>query len=204
MSREAKILSVVLIIVVGGMVALFIASNSATPDKSAPLGDTHYLSTPAPWDANTTGLKARLASINLPALSAEGSKLHTHQHLDIFIHGKPVAVPADIGIDQAGGFISDLHVHDATGVIHVESPEVRDFTFGQFMDVWGVKFDPSHLGSYVANSTDKLNLYVNGQKVSGDPSNLKLEAHQEIVLSYGTDAELPNPIPSSYAFPSGE
>ena len=204
MSRESKILTAILVIVVGGMIGIFVVLNGGSDNSSTNLGDTHFLSTPAPWDANTTGLKARLAKINLPALSAEGTVLHIHQHLDIYVHGKPVTVPANIGIDQAGGFISELHVHDTSGVLHVESPVKQDFNFGQFMDIWGVKYDSTHLGSYSADSTNKLRVFVNGTELTTDPRNLKLEVHQEIVITYGTDAELPSPMPASYTFPSGE
>lgn len=203
MSRESKILIAVLVVVVGGMIGLFVLANGTGPDKAANLGDTHYLTTPAPWDANTTGLKARLAAIGLPALSAEGTVLHIHQHLDIYVHGKTVAVPANIGISQTESFISDLHIHDKSGVMHVESPTNKDFNFGQFMDVWGVKFDATHLGSYVADASNKLVLYVNGQPVT-DMRGTKLEAHQEIVLTYGTEAELPDTIPATFTFPTGE
>jgi hypothetical protein len=203
MSRESKILIAVLVVVVGGMIGLFVLANGSGSDKPANLGDTHYLTTPAPWDANTTGLKARLAAIGLPALSAEGTVLHIHQHLDIFVHGKAVAVPANIGISRAESFISDLHVHDASGVIHVESPEKKDFNFGQLMDVWGVKFDSTHLGSYSVDSTNKLVLYVDGQPVT-DMRGTKLTAHQELVLTYGSASELPATIPTTYSFAAGE
>ncbi len=203
MSRDAKILTAVLVVVVGGMIGLFALTNGSGSDKPENLGDTHYLTSPAPWDANTTGLKARLAAIGLPALSAEGTVLHIHQHLDIFVHGKPVAVPANIGISQTESFISDLHVHNTSGVIHVESPIKKDFSFGQFMDVWGVKLDNSHLGSYTADATNKLILYVDGQPAT-DMRAVKLDAHEELVLTYGTAAELPATIPSSYTFAAGE
>jgi len=32
---------------------------------------------------------------------------------------------------------------------------------------------------------------------------MDLDAHQEIVVAVGTPAQLPSPIPSSYAFPAG-
>jgi hypothetical protein len=45
-------------------------------------------------------------------------------------------------------------------------------------------------------------VYVDGQFATGDPTTLELFAHEEIVMTYGTEAELPDPIPSSYA-PTG-
>src|SRR5439155_4801086 len=71
-----------------------------------------------PWNAGTGGLRDRLRALGLPALGSEGTALHTHEHLDVFVHGRPVTVPADIGIDRTGGFISPLHTHDPSGVIH--------------------------------------------------------------------------------------
>jgi hypothetical protein len=32
---------------------------------------------------------------------------------------------------------SPLHTHDTSGIIHVESPTVRSFTLGEFVDLWG-------------------------------------------------------------------
>ena len=52
----------------------------------------------APWPANTKDLEARLSAIGLPALSAEGTELHIHQHLDLYVNGTKQVVPAQIGI----------------------------------------------------------------------------------------------------------
>jgi hypothetical protein len=130
--------------------------------------------------------------------------LHIHQHLDLVINGTSVAVPADIGVAEAAGFMSPLHTHDASGVIHIESNVVRDFTLGQFFDVWGVRFTRDCIGGYCANATSTLKVYVNGSLVPGDPRALVLSARQEIVVIYGTDQETPKSIPSSYSFPPGE
>lgn len=43
---------------------------------------------------------AQLDVYGLPALSRKGTAL-IHQHLDLFVHGKRVAVPTGIGIDAA-------------------------------------------------------------------------------------------------------
>lgn len=170
------------------------------PDPSALPG----LSTgDAPWPAELSQLKARLMAIGLPALSEEGTVLHIHQHLDIFVNGKTVAVPAGIGIQEAQGFISPIHVHDETGIIHVESPVVADFTLGQFFDIWGVRFTATCIGGYCADDTHSLRVYVNGELSKGDPRDIVLASHQEIVIAYGTDAQIPANIPSAFAFPEG-
>ena len=158
----------------------------------------------SPWIAEITNLRARLDALGLPALAQEGTVLHIHQHLDITIHGQVAAVPAMIGINEKEGFISPIHVHDTTGVIHVESPTVQTFTLGQFFDIWGVKFTSECIGGYCADASNSLRIYVNGQLYQGDPRGIQLAAHQEIYVAYGTTAELPPIIPSKYVFPAGE
>jgi len=159
---------------------------------------------PPPWTAGHDGLRERLRALGLPALSAEGTVLHTHEHLDVFVHGKQVTVPATIGIDPAGQFIAPLHTHDASGVIHVESPTERAFSLGEFFDVWGVLFTRDCVGSLCTSGDNRLRVFVDGHEATGDPRRLELFSHEEIVVTYGTDAELPSKIPDSYGFPIGE
>ena len=160
------------------------------------------LTGPAPWPPNTADLRARLDAIGLPALPAESFVLHIHQHIDVFVDGRPITVPALIGINQQEQFLSPIHTHTPDGIVHVESPTRRTFSLGQFFDVWGVRFTQTCLGGYCAGSGKSLRVYVDGHLVAGDPRRVELFAHEEIVVAYGTAAELPNPIPSSYTFPA--
>lgn len=157
----------------------------------------------APWPAEIEHLAARLQADGLPALSAEGTVLHIHQHLDIFIDGTSTPVAPGFGISEAAGFISPIHVHDTTGILHVESPTVQDFTLGQAFDVWGVKFTADCIGGYCADATKSLKVYSNGNLVEGDPRKLVLASHQEIAIVYGTPEEAPTSTPSSFDFPVG-
>jgi hypothetical protein len=156
----------------------------------------------APWEAEIPNLLARLKAINLPALHEEGNALHIHQHIDIFVDGKPVTVPKDIGINYDERFISPLHTHDRTGIIHVESDKVQDFTLGQFFDVWGVRLTTDCLGGYCAKGSEKLRVFSNGKPVTGDPRRLVLSAHQEIAIVYGPEKSSVA-VPSSYKFDEG-
>lgn len=156
----------------------------------------------APWQPELTYLHRRLIEIGLPALAREGSALHIHQHIDLSINGQPVAIPSEIGINRIEGFISQIHTHDASGIIHVESNAVRTFNLGQFFDIWGVRFTASCIGAYCADTTRMLKVYVNGLLVSGDPRALALAAHQEIMVVYGSASDTPAII-SKYAFAQG-
>lgn len=169
---------------------------------------THRESTPsadAPWGANVAGLRTRLHSLGLPALRVEGTRLHTHEHLDVYLNGKHVAVPAGIGIGREGGgvFFSPLHTHDRTGILHVESTTPQPYTLGEFFRVWGVRLDAACIGSYCSGGGRRLFAFVDGVRVRGDSARIPLRRHEEIVLAYGTAAELPKRIPSSYVFPDG-
>ena len=80
---------------------------------------------PAPWNAGVDHLPDRLEPAGLNPLGAEGEVVHIHQHMDIYVNGKRVTVPTGIGIYD-GQFLTELHTHDATGLLHVESPKKRD------------------------------------------------------------------------------
>lgn len=156
-----------------------------------------------PWPVEVSNLQKRLTEIGLPALQQEGTVLHTHQHLDIFINGKQITVPANIGLDDAKGFIAEIHTHDETGIIHVESPVAQKFYLGQFFDIWGVKLASNCVGGYCNDANNNLKAYVNGNLFQGDPRTIELQAHQEIAIAYGTILQMPFPVPSSYDFPAG-
>jgi hypothetical protein len=179
------------------------AAKGSPPAPRAPAELPGELVGPAPWPRNVTELRQRLAALGLPALGREGTALHIHQHLDVFANGRRVPVPAGIGIDASGGFISPLHTHDATGIIHVESPTVEPFYLGQFFGVWGVRFTPSCLGAYCASRPKQLWVFADGKRVRSDPRALLLEEHEEIVVAFGTREQLPSPLPESFAFPEG-
>lgn len=161
------------------------------------------LKTAPPWPANTARLQQRLRAIGLEPLTAEGQAVHIHQHLDVFVDGKAVEVPGDLGIGQ--GFLSDLHTHASypPGIIHVESPTQARFTLGQFFAVWGVPLSATCIGSLCEKGAKQLRTWVNGKAVTADPTRIVLEEHQEIVLAYGTTAQEPAPVPASYAWPEG-
>jgi hypothetical protein len=171
---------------------------------SGPAGLLPAMQTGAPpWLPEIEHLQARLQADGLQILTTEGQVQHTHQHLDLFVDGKAVTIPADIGIDFVTAILSPIHTHDATGIIHVESPVVHEFTLGEFFDVWGVRFDAHCVGGICDGNGRSMSVYLNGQAISGDPRAIVLDAHEEIVVAVGTSAQLPSPIPSTYAFPAG-
>jgi hypothetical protein len=154
--------------------------------------------TKAPWPVEYEFLADRLLPLGLQTLSQEGVATHIHAHLDIFVNGKHVTVPALIGINPGANYLTELHTHDTRGVIHVESPKANDeFTLGQFFAEWAVFLDSRCIGAYC----NGLKWYVNGKQETGNPAGLVLKAHQEIAIVVGKP---PAKIPSSYKFFPGE
>ena len=186
---------------IAGVAIATTRSSGSKPPKAVDEAALPALQTgPAPWGTAVASLADRLRVLGLPALTQEGSVLHIHQHLDLFVDGRRVAVPGGIGIND-NSFISPIHTHDTSGVIHVESPSKEQFTLGQFFAIWGVRFTPRTLGGYHASAARPLESYVDGKRLASDPTTLVLASHQEIAVVVG---KAPARIPSSYAFPAGE
>jgi hypothetical protein len=133
----------------------------------------------------------------------EHFKMHIHAHLDILVNGTTYTIPSDVG-RIPGQCIYWMHTHDDTGVIHIESPEKRNFTLGEFFDIWGKNFSNSQIFDNIVSEGDNstLNVYVNGKKVSteNDYINTAINAHDEITIVYGA---LQESIPQAYEFPEG-
>lgn len=155
------------------------------------------LRTEAPWNANTERLGDRLDILGLPPA---GGAMHEHANIQIFVRGEKQTIPADIGI--AGSTHASIHTHDASGTVHLESQEITEFTLGQLFDVWGVRLSPSCLGAYCNDAESRLRVFVNGQEATGSPRELIVENQAVVVVTYGTEEELPDPIPSSFDFAS--
>jgi hypothetical protein len=192
-------------VVVIGAVVLVIALAGGGGDESSDSGITSHpdsvpasaqlalLDTPPPWQPNYKQLPQRVEAMGLPGFNE--TTFHIHAWLHIYDNGKSVPIPANIGIIQATGFLSPLHTHavapnNPEGIIHMEADQEYDFTLGQFMDVWGVKFSDSQIGSFRNKGDEKLQVYLNGQLVE-DPVNVVMHAHDNIVIGYGKPGSFP-------------
>jgi hypothetical protein len=168
----------------------------ATLSLAAALGLPGMQGGPAPWLPEWDSLAARLRADGLPVLGAEAFVVHIHQHLDLYVRGKHEPIPALIGINVQQRYLSPIHTHDFSGVIHVEAPTKRTFTLGQFWDVYGVRFTARCVGGECGGVT----VYVNGTRRLGNPRAIVLREHQELAVVVGN---APKRIPKRYAFPQG-
>ena len=144
----------------------------------------------------------------------EHLQYHVHSHLDVFVDGKHVEVPAGIGIDttdpkvqkgqlQDGSYayggitkcpkvcISPLHTHAHLGVLHTETSKPTPNRLGQFFVEWGVRLTRTCIGTYCRN----VQFWVNGTRYTGDPRRILLANKTEIAITVGKP---PKTIPSKF------
>jgi hypothetical protein len=184
---------VVVIVLAGGGGSSESSSALTLHQDSVPASSQlALLDSPPPWKPNYKQLPQRVQAMGLPGFNE--TTFHIHAWLHIYDDGKPVQVPGNIGIDQAAGFLSPLHTHLLSqypaGIIHMEADQEYDFTLGQFMNVWGVKFSDSQIGSLKSQGDQKLQVYLNGQLVK-DPVNAVMHEHDNIVIGYGKAGSFP-------------
>lgn len=166
---------------------------SAKPIQLADLGQ---LGKPAFAPGNTTlgGTGSPVDGIKCQA--AEQVALHIHAHIALYYHGTQMELPKFIGMSPQGNCLYWLHTHDASGIAHIESPEFRDFTLGNFFHIWGEPLTKTQ----VATFSGPVTAYINGTKYDGPLEAIPLTAHQEITLEVGA----PIVPPPNYAFPEGD
>lgn len=124
------------------------------------------------------------------AQQIQTNKIISHEHiqLNVTLNGQPVQIPQGIGIKQAGfgeDFLygdhsldqygmegmSPLHTHDNSGLIHVESNTIRDFTLGEFLNIWH-------------------GLDVNGKAVNASVNGKLVSEFRNIILNDGEQIKL--------------
>jgi hypothetical protein len=159
------------------------------------------------------------APIDGVACGAEMLNYHIHAHLTLYKDGKPVPLPAAVGIPYSraiGGqhyCLYWLHTHDASGVIHIESPTPRLYTLGQFFDIWhdtslwdaqggiagpaGLVVDDSFVNALKAAKPGEIHVFVDGKPVSSDYRSITLTKHKLVTVEIGTPLKPPT---THYAF----
>jgi hypothetical protein len=144
----------------------------------------------------------------IPCETSERVVFHIHAHLAVYADSQPQVVPYGIGIGQPwqiqpsaeGPFVAGgscfhwLHTHTQDGIIHVESPQQRTFTLGEFFAIWGEPLTSNQVGP----NEGPVIAYVNGERFSGEPGEIPLTAHALIQLDVA-DTTPPQP----FTFPPG-
>jgi hypothetical protein len=178
---------------------VFAQRKAALLEQGKQIGKAHF----QPGDTDKGGKGQTIDGIE--GSSREMLKTHFHAHLSLFHRGEQIAVPYGIGIVKPfkveRGFVGEgsgyywLHTHDATGIIHIEAPDERPYTLGNFFDIWGQPLKSDN----AAGLRGKVRAYVDGKLYRGDPRSIVLKPHEQITLVVGE----PDVKPPMYAFPEG-
>lgn len=126
--------------------------------------------------------------------TSERLAYHIHAHLAVYVDGAERTIPADVGIFD-NECIYWLHTHDDTGILHIESPDERVYTVGDFFAVWHQPLSNNQVGP----AKGAVTAWVDGKRYTGDVADIPLELHSVIQLDVGEDA----PPPEDYHFPEG-
>jgi hypothetical protein len=125
--------------------------------------------------------------------ASEGVAMHIHPHLTILDHGKPVGIPEDVGRPLAGQCLYWLHTHTPDGIVHIESPSVREFTLGEFFDVWGQPLNAHDVAGAKPRPGESIKVFVDGEPYRGNPRAIEFAQHLDIVILVGPPYRKPAP-----------
>lgn len=153
---------------------------------------------------------------------------HVHFYLGVFVNGSQVALPGGVGMENPGafgsgppgyaypGFINSatcfygIHVHDRSGIVHVESTDPTGtkitgsiYTLQDLFDIWGITVNSLQFGNFT--STSPLEVFTSGQVFRGycsseatctipatdltyygdDPSTIPIYSHEVVFVEVG-------------------
>lgn len=118
----------------------------------------------------------------IPCATSMPSNYHVHAFVGLYVNGQQIAVPDALGMvnpnvespstnPATNGYSGItvyaqcfyyLHTHDASGMIHIESPSptcgaaanyvplctMSLYTLGNFLDIWGISISPTNFGPF--------------------------------------------------------
>lgn len=160
----------------------------------------------------------------MPCVSTMPNTYHVHAFVGIIINGRQLALPDGIGMENPGadGTYANIpnwteyatcyyyiHTHDASGVLHVESPQSVPltssiYTLGNAFDMWGMPLSSTQIGPY----TGTVRAYVGQVPIktaqilrsdyslySGDPRSIPIYSHTTTWLEIGPTYIAPSSLP---------
>lgn len=101
---------------------------------------------------------------------------HIHPILNIFVDGEPELISPNMGIE--GSCMAEVHTHDSTGTIHIETVDpaaANSFAFSSFLEVSELSLNREGYS---------LEVLVDNEVYEGDVQNLIMNDNQNIVLNY--------------------
>ncbi|WP_413672152.1 hypothetical protein ACEN9H_22635 [Massilia cellulosiltytica] len=115
---------------------------------------------------------------------AKNEDYHIHALLSIYQDGIRLGLPDSIG--RGSGCSYEMHTHDITGILHVETDVPKVFTLGQFFALWGQPLGTAAVAGLPGTPTYYVIDKETVTRFTGDPATIALNAHREIVIVTGT------------------
>ena len=115
---------------------------------------------------------------------ARNENYHVHALLSVYRNGQRLAIPDSIG--RGSGCSYEMHTHDGSGVIHIETDVPKTFTLGQFLSLWGQSISAAGIlglagpAQYYVIENEKIT------PLTTDPAAVVLAGRKEIVIVTGT------------------
>ncbi|MFP5391893.1 MAG: hypothetical protein ACLGI6_10165 [Gammaproteobacteria bacterium] len=125
---------------------------------------------------------------------------HKHALISIYNNGKRLGFPDGIGRVHAGCYHAyEMHVHDVTGIIHIEADVPKQFKLGQWFSLWQQRL--SRDGTAGLPGPVRFYIIENATitRYDGDPYQIELRPHREVLIVTGSTMSV---VPK-YQWPSG-
>ncbi|WP_345817569.1 hypothetical protein AAGS40_26955 (plasmid) [Paraburkholderia sp. PREW-6R] len=136
------------------------------------------------WSNGNTSAGGKGADVDGLACAANMSAIyHVHAHLAIINNGQWLAMPMNVGILSQCTY--EMHTHDQTGIIHMESPAIKQYTLGDFFDIWGQPLSSTNVAGVVGNVVAYINDNGDSRRYMGDLRNIELTSMRDVTLQIG-------------------
>lgn len=132
---------------------------------------------PPPWDTPRDAV-SYIRAAGLPEQPLDADSDPWILDLTVTVAGRPVPLPAFIGVDRLRAVQAPVHTHEPGGEVWLEGDGNRDVTLGQFFTLWGVRLDRDCVGAACGN----LVVTADGEPVP-DPPSLVLRGLKEVTVS---------------------
>ncbi|WP_186310787.1 hypothetical protein [Paraburkholderia sp. BCC1886] len=137
------------------------------------------------WPSGNTSTGGTGANVDGLICAANMSELyHVHAHIAIVKDGQTLALPANVGILAQCNY--EMHTHDSTGIVHIETPTLKNFTLGQFFDIWGEPLTSTNIAGVTGTVVAYINDNGDSRRYMGELRDIELISHRDITLQIGT------------------
>jgi hypothetical protein len=146
------------------------------------------------FDSPPANVRQTAAEAGIKVLGSEGTLVHFHARVQIIDGNGQLLIPANLGIGN--GYITELHTHDESGILHIEAASAGTWRLGQFFTEWGHPISRQGIAPLTVPAGSTMHVFVNGVETNADPATIVLDDHMDIAIVVIPDGR-PIVIPST-------